>query len=222
MRGVKVIVFGATGMVGQAVLDQCLTDPGVESVVVVGRTPVGRRDGKLREILHQDFSDFTTLADDFAGADACLFCLGVSAVRMKEADYRRITKDITLAAADVLVQVAPDIVFEYVSGEGTDSTERGRLMWARVKGEVENSLLAMSFRGYAVRPGFIQATRGVQSKTPLYAAIYRVTGWLYLILRRVAPRHVIRSDELARAMIEVARQRPTQRVLSSNDLRALL
>jgi uncharacterized protein YbjT (DUF2867 family) len=221
MFGVKVIVFGATGMVGQAMLAQCLGDPGIESVLVVGRTSVGRQDDKLREVIHPDFLDFTSLADDFAGADACFFCLGVSSVRMKEADYRRITKDITLAVADVLVEASPDVVFVYISGMGTDSTEHGRVMWARVKGETENALLAMPFYAYAVRPGFIQAVGDVQSKTKLYAIGYRVIGWLYPVLRRVAPKYVIRSDELAQGMIELARQRPEKRVLESEDLRAL-
>jgi uncharacterized protein YbjT (DUF2867 family) len=222
MTGVKVIVFGATGMVGQAVLAQCLGDSGIDEVVVVGRSTVGRRDDKLREILHTDFTDFSALAGAFTGADACFFCLGVSSVRMKEADYRHVTKDFTLAAATVLADVAPQLAFLYISGMGTDSTEHGRVMWARVKGETENALLAMPFRAYAVRPGFIQAVGGVTSKTPLYAALYRATGWLYPAVRRVAPNYAIRSDELAAAMIEVARRRPAQRILESRDLRALL
>jgi len=219
MLAVKIIVFGATGMVGQAVLVECLADPAVDEVLVVGRTSVGRREDKLREVLQPDFLDFADRADDFTGADGCLFCLGVSSVGMSEADYRRTTKGIALAAA-VLAEVAPESVFGYISGMGTDSTERGRVMWARVKGETENALLAMPFRAYAVRPGFIQATDGVRSKTRLYAAIYWVTGWLYPVLRRLAPKYVIRSDELARAMIELVRQRPEKRVLESNDLRA--
>jgi uncharacterized protein YbjT (DUF2867 family) len=222
MRHVKIIVFGATGMIGQAVLAQCLGDQRIDSVVVVGRTSVGRQDDKLREILRADFFDFDDCADVFTGADACLFCLGVSSVRKSEADYRRVTKDITLAAAGVMARVAPEMVFIYISGMGTDSTEHGRLMWARVKGETENALLAMPFRGYAVRPGFIQAVGELKSRTRLYAVAYRLIGWLYPLLRKVAPRHVIRSDELAAGMIEVVRQRPAIRVLGSNDLRGLL
>ena len=219
---VKVIVFGATGMVGQAVLTQCLTDPGVSAVVVVGRTSVGRSHSKMREILHRDFFDFDALTDEFTGADACLFCLGVSSVGKKEPGYRRITKDITLAAAEVIGRASPSVVFEYISGRGTDSTEHGRVMWARVKGETENALLAMPFRGYAIRPGFIQATGGEQTKTTFYRAAYRVTGWLYPVLRRFAPDYVIRSDELGRAMIAVARQLPEKRILESADLLELL
>ena len=218
----KVIVFGATGMVGQAVLTQCLTDPGVSAVVVVGRTSVGRSHSKMREILHRDFFDFDALTDEFTGADACLFCLGVSSVGKKEPGYRRITKGITLAAAEVIGRASPSVVFEYISGRGTDSTEHGRAMWARVKGETENALLAMPFRGYAIRPGFIQATGGEQTKTTLYRAAYRVTGWLYPVLRRFAPDYVIRSDELGRAMIAVARQLPEKRILESADLLELL
>ena len=218
----KVIVFGATGMVGQAVLTQCLTDPGVSAVVVVGRTSVGRSHSKMREILHRDFFDFDALTDEFTGADACLFCLGVSSVGKKEPGYRRITKGITLAAAEVIGRASPSVVFEYISGRGTDSTEHGRVMWARVKGETENALLAMPFRGYAIRPGFIQATGGEQTKTTFYRAAYRVTGRLYPVLRRFAPDYVIRSDELGRAMIAVARQLPEKRILESADLLELL
>jgi uncharacterized protein YbjT (DUF2867 family) len=209
-------------MVGQAVLAQCLVDTGIDEVLVVGRTTVGRRDAKLREILHTDFTDFSALAGDFAGSDACFFCLGVSSVRMKEADYRRITKSFTLAAANVLAEVTPHLVFVYISGMGTDSTEHGRVMWARVKGETENALLAMPFRAYAVRPGFIQAVGGVKSKTQLYSALYRITGWLYPVVRRAAPNYAIRSDELAAAMIELSRQRPEKRIWESADLRPLL
>lgn len=218
----NVIVFGATGMVGSAMLAECLRDPTITSVLVVGRTSVDVQDPKLREILHPDFLDFSSLAADFAGADACFFCLGVSSVGKNEADYRKVTKDITLAAAKVIVEVAPESVFVYISGMGTDSTEHGRLMWARVKGETENALLAMPFHAYAVRPGFIQAVGGVKTKTAWYAALYRATGWLYPVLRKVSPRSVIRSDELGRAMIEVARRRPAKRVLESDDLRELL
>jgi uncharacterized protein YbjT (DUF2867 family) len=227
MRQVKIIVFGATGMIGQAVLAQCLGDQRIDSVLVVGRTSVGRQDDKLREILRADFVDFADCADDFAGADACFFCLGVSSVRKSEADYRRVTKDITLAAADVMARVAPEMVFIYISGMGTDSTEHGRLMWARVKGETENALLAMPFHAYAVRPGFIQAVGGVRavdgvrSRTRLYALAYRLIGWLYPVLRKLAPRQVIRSDELAAGMIEVVRQRPAKKILDSVDLRGL-
>ncbi|MEP6563339.1 MAG: NAD(P)H-binding protein [Nakamurella sp.] len=222
MIGVKVIVFGATGMIGQAMLAQCLGDDGVDEVLVVGRSTVGRTDDKLREILHRDFTDFSALADDFAGSDACFYCLGVSSVRMKEADYRRVTKDFALAAARVIAAAAPHLVFLYISGMGTDSSETGRVMWARVKGETENALLAMPFQAYAVRPGFIQAVGGVRSKTPLYAALYRISGWLYPVVRKVAPNYAIRSDELAAAMIEVAKRRPANRILESTDLRALI
>ncbi|MET0864146.1 MAG: epimerase, partial [Nakamurella sp.] len=183
---------------------------------------VGRSADKLREILHTDFTDFSALATDFADVDACFFCLGVSSVRMKEPEYRRITKDITLAAATVLAAAAPQVVFLYISGMGTDSSEHGRVMWARVKGETENALLAMPFPAYAIRPGFIQAVGGVRSKTPLYAALYRVSGWLYPVVRKIAPNYAIRSDELADAMIEVVRRRPDKRILESADLRALL
>ena len=142
----KVILFGATGMVGQGVLRECLEDARVQSVLVVGRSSVGLTDPKIREILHTDFLDFKPIQAQLAGYDACFFCLGVSAAGLKEDDYRRLTYDVTLAAAEAIVAVSPHLTFCYVSGEGTDSTEHGRAMWARVKGRTENALLRMPFK----------------------------------------------------------------------------
>src|SRR5437868_5629258 len=135
----KVILFGATGMVGQGVLRECLLDPDVEAVLTIGRTATGQHHAKLREIVHADLTDYAAVERDLAGHDACLFCLGVSAAGMSEQDYTRITYDVTLAAAQALARLAPGMTFIYVSGEGTDSTERKRAMWARVKGRTENA-----------------------------------------------------------------------------------
>jgi len=221
-HSVNVIVFGASGMVGQAVLREVLADPGIDKVLVVGRTPLPDRPVRVQEIVHGDFYDFSTLADDLTGYDACFFCLGVSSAGKKEPEYRRISFDITMAAATVLAEVDPTMAFLYVSGMGTDSSERGRLMWARVKGATENALLSLPFRAYGVRPGFILPVHGVRTKTRLYSVAYRVTGWLYPALKRVAPGYVMTSEELGRAMIVVAADRPAQRLLATKDLKALL
>ena len=162
----KVILFGATGMVGQGVLRECLLDPTVDAVLTVGRSPTGQRHAKLREITHADFGDYSAIEDDLRGYDACFFCLGVSSVGLSEADYHRVTYEYTLAAARTLVRLNPGLTFVYVSGQGTDSTEKGRTMWARVKGRTENELLKMPFKGaYMFRPGYIQPVKGAVSST---------------------------------------------------------
>lgn len=219
---VKVIVFGATGMIGQAVLNAALAEPAVEAILVVTRTPLERRDPRIKEVWHSDFHDFTGIRDDLVGYDACLFCLGVTSVGKKEPDYRAVTYDITMAAANLLAEVNPGMAFLYVSGVGTDSTEKGRRMWARVKGETENALLSSSLDAYAIRPAFVRPTRGVRSKTPLYAALYAVTGWLYPLMRRLAPDEVLTAEELGRAMLKIAAERSEQKVFEPKDMRALI
>ncbi len=214
----KVIVFGATGMVGQGVLRECLLAPDVESVLAVGRTPTGKQDAKLRELIHRDFGDFSAVENDLAGYDACFFCLGVSSVGMKPGDYERITYDYTLAVAEPLARLNPELTFVYVSGQGTDSTEQGRTRWARVKGRTENALLALPFRAYAFRPGYIQPLHGVNSKTRLYAAIYRLVAPLYPVLKRLTPGSVTTTEQLGRAMLAVARSGAPTRVLGNREI----
>ncbi|MEV6733590.1 MULTISPECIES: epimerase [unclassified Streptomyces] len=201
----NVILFGGTGMLGRGVLRECLRDDTVTAVLSVGRTPLGVSHPKLRERIQDDPSDLSAPDLDLASYDACFFCLGVSAVGMKEQDYRRVTHDLTLAAARPLAAVNPRLTFAYVSGEGTDSTEQSRSMWARVKGETENDLLQLPFQAYMFRPGLVQPVRGVPSKTPLYRAAYLVTAPLFPLLRRVAPNLVTTTEALGRAMINVAR-----------------
>jgi uncharacterized protein YbjT (DUF2867 family) len=215
----KVIVFGATGMIGQGVLRECLLDPEVSSVLAIGRTPTGQRHAKLREIRHDDFTDFSQIAGEFAGHDACLFCLGMSSVGMSERDYRRVTYDITMAAARTLAEQRPGATFVYISGAGTNSA--GRSMWARVKGETENALLALPLNAYMIRPAYIQPTHGTRSKTSWYRLMYAVALPFYPVLRRLFPRYVITSDELGRAMIAIARHGAPKRVLETADLNAL-
>ena len=162
----KVILFGATGMVGQGCLRECLLDPGVESVLAVGRSTTGQRHAKLREILHDNFVDYSAIESELEGFDACFFCLGVSSLGMSEERYRHLTYDLTMAAAKTLSRRNPNMVFIYVTGAGTDSTERGSLMWARIKGKTENDLLKLPFRAaYMFRPAGIQPLHGIRSRT---------------------------------------------------------
>jgi uncharacterized protein YbjT (DUF2867 family) len=217
----KVIVFGATGMVGAGVLIECLGDPRVRSVLVIGRHSVGISNPKLRELIRSDFFDYSDARSDLSGYDACFFCLGVSAPGMSQAAYHRLTYELTIAAAEVLVALNPGITFCYVSGEGTDSTERGRSMWARVKGKTENHLLRLPFKAFMFRPGYIQPMKGVRSKTRLYQAFYDTFGRLYPVLRKLAPTHVTTTENLGRAMIEVAAVGYSRRVLENSDINLL-
>jgi uncharacterized protein YbjT (DUF2867 family) len=218
----KVILFGATGMVGQGCLRECLLDPAVETVLAVGRSPTGQRDAKLREIVHGNFFDFSAIESELAGFDACFFCLGVSSVGMSEERYRHLTYDLTMAAATTLAKLNPGTVFVYVSGRGTDSTEQGSLMWARVKGKTENDLLKLPFRAaYMFRPAGIQPLHGIRSKTGWVQAIYVATAPLLTLLNRVAPKYMTTTEQLGRAMIRVARDGFARPVLESEDINSL-
>jgi uncharacterized protein YbjT (DUF2867 family) len=218
----KVLLFGATGMVGQGVLRECLADPGVESVLAVTRTAIGEQHEKLRELVHDDFTDFSRIAAQLSGYDVCFFCLGISSAGMSEADYHRITYDFTMAAAETLARVSPGMTFIYVSGAGTDSTERGRSMWARVKGKTENALLKLPFKAaYMFRPGYIQPLHGIVSKTKLYRVIYAIMGPLYPLWKALLPRYVITTEDVGRSMIQVARHGAEKQVLENADLAAL-
>jgi uncharacterized protein YbjT (DUF2867 family) len=218
----KVILFGATGMVGQGVLRECLRDPGVERVLAVGRSPTGQRHAKLREIIHNDFLDYSPIESELSGYDACFFCLGVSSLGMNEERYRHLTYDITLAAARTLARLNPKMAFVYVTGRGTDSTERGSLMWARVKGKTENDLLKLPFKAaYMFRPAGIQPLHGVRSKTGWVQALYVGTAPLLSLLNRVAPNYMTTSEQVGRAMIRVARDGFPRPVLESEDINSL-
>jgi uncharacterized protein YbjT (DUF2867 family) len=218
----KVILFGATGMVGQGCLRECLLDASVESVLAVGRSPTGQRHAKLREILHDNFFDFSAIESQLAGLDACFFCLGVSSLGMSEERYRRLTYDITLAAAKTLSRLNPGMVFIYVTGRGTDSTEQGPLMWARVKGKTENDLLKLPFKAaYMFRPAAIQPLHGIRSKTAWVQGIYVVGAPLLALLNRVAPKYMTTTEQVGRAMIKVAREGFPRPVLESEDINAV-
>jgi uncharacterized protein YbjT (DUF2867 family) len=215
----KVILFGATGMVGQGVMRECLIDPGVETVLAVGRSPTGVQNAKLREIVHDNYLDFSAISSQLAGYDACFFCLGVSSVGMSEERYRHLTYDLTMAAATALAKLNPGMVFIYVTGRGTDSSEHGRLMWARIKGKTENDLLKLPFKAaYMFRPAGIQPLHGIRSKTAWYQAVYVAAAPLLTLLHRVAPTYVTTTEQVGRAMIKVARDGYPKRVLESEDI----
>ena len=218
----KVLIFGATGMVGQGVLRECLLDPEVELAVTVGRTATGAQDAKLREIVLADMKNYTEIEDQLAGFEACFFCLGVSSSGMKEADYARVTYDLTLAAAETLSRVNPQMTFIYVSGQGTDSSERGRTMWARVKGRTENALLRLPLKAYMFRPGMIEPLDGIKSKTPAYRLLYKICGPLLPALRWTFPNQVLSTREIGQAMLAVAKRGYEKQILETRDIRAVI
>ena len=218
----NVLILGATGMVGQGVLRECLLDGGVTRVVTLGRTPVGQSHPKLRDVVHRDLMNLAPVEDQLRDLDACFYCLGASAAGLSEAEYTRINYDLTLAVAETLVRLDPDMTFVYVSGTGTDSTERGRTMWARVKGRTENALLRLPFKAaYMLRPGVIIPMHGVRSKTRLYHIFYTVLGPILPTLKKLFPRSVITTEQVGRAMLRLARSGYSKPVLEMSDLASL-
>jgi uncharacterized protein YbjT (DUF2867 family) len=213
----KVVIFGATGMVGQGVLRECLLATDVDEVIAVIRTPTGVSHPKLREVRLADFADVTPIKDELAGADACFYCLGVSSVGMDEAAYTRVSYDYPMAAAHVFAEFNPQATFVYVSGAGTNPT--GRQMWARVKGRTEQDLIALLPRGYAFRPGMIQPMYGVRSKTRWYNAIYTAAAPIVPLLVRIAPKYVTTTDKLGSAMLRAVRVGFSRRIVENVDLR---
>ena len=217
----KVLLFGATGMVGRGVLLECLRDPGVELVTTIGRTAAGVKDAKVREIVHKDLANYAGMEGAFAEFDACFFCLGVASSGMKEADYAHITYDFTMAAAEALSKARPGMTFVFVSGSGTDSTERGRMMWARVKGRTENALLKLDLNAYMFRPGFIEPMDGIVSKTPMYRRFYKVLGPLMPVMRKMLPNQILSTRQIGQAMLAAAQRGYEKRILESRDIRHL-
>lgn len=215
---IKAIIFGATGMVGEGVLHVALGHRDVEAVLVIGRRSCEVKHPKLKELIHDDFSDYSAVEKELAGYNACFFCLGVSSVGMSEKAYTRVTYDLTMEAAKTLSRLSPDMTFCYVSGAGTDSTEKGHIMWARVKGRVENRLKELPFRSvYLFRPGFIKPVKGVRHAH----AISRVVGMLYPFLKVITPKYVCTLEEVGLAMIQAAKASPSRLIIENKAIRLL-
>jgi uncharacterized protein YbjT (DUF2867 family) len=215
----NVIIFGATGMVGLGVLRECLLDEGVTGVLTVGRTPTGQQHPKLRELVRPDMWDYAAVEAELKPYDACFFCLGVSSAGMSEADYSRITHDATLAAATTLSRLNPGMTFVYVSGAGTDSSEKGSSMWARVKGRTENALLRLPFKAaYMFRPAGIQPLHGIQSKTGSYRLLYSLSKPLLPLLRKCLPDYLTTTEQVGKAMLIVARRGAASPILEARDI----
>jgi hypothetical protein len=215
---VRTIITGATGMVGEGVLHECLLSDDVEQVLVINRKPCGISHPKLKEIIHSNFYDFSPIESQLQNYNACFFCLGVTSVGKKEPEYTKLTYDLTTHVADTLVKYNKDMVFCYVSGGGTDQTEKGKIMWARVKGRTENHLLSLPFKAaYMFRPGYIQPTKGLKNTLKAYNYI----GWMYPLLKKLMPAHVCTLQELGLAMIHTVTKGYSKPILDSKDIVAL-
>ena len=209
-------------MVGQGVLRECLLDPSVSEVIAIGRSSIPQQSAKLRQMVRSDLFDLSDLDTELAAIDACFFCLGVSSVGMTEEAYRRITFELTTAIAKRLAGLNPALIFVYVSGAGTDSSERGRSTWARIKGQTENALLRLPIKAaFMFRPGMIVPLHGIRSKTAIYRWLYIVLTPLLPLLERTFPKYVTTTERLGRAMLHVAHVGATKRVLGNSDINLL-
>lgn len=212
---IKAIITGVTGMVGEGILHECLLHPEVESVLVINRKPCGVEHEKLKEIIQKDFLDLSSIEDQLAGYNACYFCAGVSSVGKKEDEYKYITYDLTMNFANTLVKLNPNMTFCYVSGVGTDSTEKGRSMWARVKGKTENDLLKLPFKAaYMFRPGYIQPTKGLKNT---YTA-YKFFAPFYPVFKLLLSKYVTTLKEIGLAMINVTLYGSDNQILECKDI----
>ena len=219
----RVILFGATGMIGQGVLRECLLDPGVEHVLAIGRNPSGQSHPKLRDLVHRDLFDYSAIEPELTGFHACFFCLGVSSAGMSESDYRHITHDLTMAAATTLARLNPSMTFIYISGAGADSSERGRVAWARIRGRLENTLFKLPFHGvYSFRPAAVQPLHGIRSRTALYRALYVLGAPLWPLLRALFPVYVTTTEIIGRAMLETARHGAPKQVMENRDINLMV
>ncbi|GAB3403869.1 epimerase [Massilia agilis] len=218
----NVLIFGATGMVGQGVLRECLAAPDVAMVKTIGRTPTGQRNLKLRELVHAEMWNYEGIEDELSGFDACFFCIGVSSAGMSEEKYTHLTYDLTLNAARKLAALNPQMVFVYVSGVGADSSEKSSVMWERVRGKTENALLALPFRSvYIFRPGMIQPLDGIKSKTPAYRIFYTLARPILPLLRAALPTQILTTAQMGRAMLNAVRRGAASRVLGAPEISAL-
>lgn len=221
LTGIKAIITGSTGMLGKGVLLECLESPHVESVLVINRHTVGLKHEKLEEIIHTDFHDLSSIKELLAGYNTCFFCLGVSATGLSEKEYSHITYDLTLNFAQTLLSLNPEIIFCYISGAGTDSREKSRMMWARVKGKTENALLALPFKAaYMLRPAYIQPMKGIRSRTRIYNIFYTILKPLYPILKAF-PKIVTNTEKVGKAMIKIVLMNYDKKVLENIDINRL-
>ena len=215
----RVIVTGATGMVGKGILLECLDNKEISEVLSIGRNKVGLSHPKLKELIHKDFSNFSSVKNKLTAYDACFYSLGVSAGGIKEDLYRTITYDFTMALAHILFEINPQITFNYVSGVGTDSSEKGKMMWARVKGKTENNLINMGFKqAFAFRPGAIIPLRGIKSRTKLYQFMYDYFMWMVKITKKIAPNSVVNTTQIGKAMINTMLFGYDKKVITSKDI----
>jgi uncharacterized protein YbjT (DUF2867 family) len=215
---IKTIILGATGMVGEGVLHGCLKHPRVESILVINRRSCGVEHEKLTEIIHPDFFDLAPIETSLSGYNACYFCLGISAMGMKEEDYRHVTYDLTMNFARTLLKLNPQMTFCYISGTGTDSSESGRSMWARVKGKTENDLMNLPFKAaFMFRPGYIQPTRGLKNTYKMY----KVLSPFYPVWKTLFPRYVCTLEQLALAMINTLIAPPDVQILGNYEISKL-
>jgi len=215
----KVIITGATGMVGKGILLECLDNEAIDEVLIIGRNSIGIKHPKLKELIHKDFSDFSDVKDQLKNYDACFFSLGISAAGLNEEQYTRITYTFTLSLARTLFELKPKMTFNYVSGQGTDSTEKGRMMWARVKGKTENDLLNMGFKGaYMFRPGMIIPREGIKSRTKSYQFMYDYFMWLVKLIKAISPNSVVNTTQIGLAMINSMLKGYDKKVLSPKDI----
>ncbi|WP_337085665.1 NAD-dependent epimerase/dehydratase family protein [Elizabethkingia anophelis] len=214
----KVIITGATGMVGEGVLQESISNPNVEKILLINRKPSGYTHPKIEEILHSDFSDISALTSQVTGYNACFFCLGVSSIGMNEEQYTKVTYDLTLGFAKTLAEVNPQMTFCYVSGASTDSTEKGKQMWARVKGKTENDLMKLPFKAvYNFRPGFMKPTKGAKNINGFFKFINAV----YPLLRAISSTYFLTLEEVGKAMINAVLHGYPKHVLEVGDIKKL-
>ncbi len=215
---IRAIITGVTGMVGEGVLHECLQHPEVEQVLVINRKPCGIIHPKLKEIVHSDFYNITPIENQLTNYNACFFCLGVTSIGLKEPEYHKLTYDLTMNVARTLSKLNPDMTFCYVSGASTDSTEKGKSMWARVKGKTENHLMQLPFKKvYAFRPGYMHPTKGLKNTLNYY----KYLSWLYPVFRTLFPNSVSTLAQLGQAMINTVNKGPEKSILEVKDINEL-
>jgi uncharacterized protein YbjT (DUF2867 family) len=221
-KEINAILYGATGMIGSGVLIECLEDPDVKSVLIIGRSSAGVKHPKVKELLIQDFTDYSSVEDQLTGYNACFFCLGISSFRMPEDKYTKITYDFSVAAAEVLSRLNPEMTFSFISGQGTDGTEQSSTMWARVKGKAENAVKSHPFKAvYLFRPGYIHPMKGVKSRTKVYQILIPIFSPLYPLMKRLMPGSVTTSENLGKAMINSAKIGYEHQVLENQNINEL-